>query len=247
MPPRASPVTTVPSTSTGLPSRRAAPSTSPSASELADPARRHAVENRNRQRLEAEPAQELQVSRAATAEPEVLPRDDDLGADRAQHFLGELLGLEPGEVEGELDDERRLHAELLEELEAPLERSEELDPVAEGRPRVGIEGDDGRLGAGRERGLDDPPVAEVDAVERPERDGPRAAAQLRRCPRDLHASSAASASSAGMIRSGSASATSKGPTWVRLRLTQWPPRASATARTYPPELRRIARRATGSS
>ena len=108
--------------------------------------------------------------------------------------LRELLRLEPGDVERELDDERRLDAELAEQLEPPLERREQLDPVPERRPRVRVERDDGRLGPRRERGFDHAPVPEVDAVEGPERDARGPASSSVGSPRDLHRSSAASAS-----------------------------------------------------
>src|SRR5436309_3915007 len=109
-----------------------------------------------------------------------------------------------------------------------------------------VEGDDGRLRPGLEDGLDHAPVPEVDAVEGAEGHCPRPWAELRGRTRDLQASRP-NASSGGMIRFGSASATSNGPTWVLRSVTQWPPRASATDRTYAPELRSIESSASGSS
>ncbi len=93
-----------------------------------------------------------------------------------------------------------------------------------------VEREDGRLGPGIAERLDDAPVPEMDAVEGPERERPRPRIEFAGPARDLHGS-AASASAGSMIRSGSESATSKGPTLVLRRLTQWPPSASATART----------------
>ena len=194
-------------------------------------ARRHALEDRHGQDLEAEALQELEVAGAPTAEPKVLAGDRDLGSDRAQHLLRELLRLEPSEVERELDDHGRLDTQLLDELHTTLERGEEVDPVPERSPRMRVERQDGRLGPRGERRFDHQPMAQVDAVERPERDHARDGLEPIDAPRDLHLSSAARASAGATIRSGSASATSKDPTWVRLRLTQWPPSASATART----------------
>ena len=66
-------------------------------------------------------------------------------------------------------------------------------------------------------------------VEGADRDRPRLPLELGRGARDLHRR--ASASSAGTIRSSSASSSRNGPTSVRCNDTQWPPSASAIART----------------
>src|SRR2546429_479719 len=87
--------------------------------------------------------------------------------------------------------------------------------------------------------VENAPVPGVHPVEGAERDGAAAYRKLLRRPGDPHRrSSAASASSRGITRSGSASSTSKGPTSVRRSVRQCPPSASAIARTYVPELTR---------
>ena len=97
----------------------------------------------------------------------------------------ELLGLEPLRLERELDHERVLDAELGEELEPPLERAEELDPVAEHPPWVRVEGDDRRREPGLDRLRDHPLMAAVDAVEHAERDRALLALELRRGACDI--------------------------------------------------------------
>ena len=114
----------------------------------------------------------------------------------------------------------------------------------EDAPRVRVEGDHRRRQTGGQRRRDDGLVSAVHAVERPDRDRARPRAQLvRACERPSRrrrrtAASRASASSAGTIRSGSASSTENGPTSRRRSVRQWPPSASAIARTYVPELTR---------
>ncbi len=79
------------------------------------------------------------------------------------------------------------------------------------------------------RRIKDLAVAQVDAVEATDRNGPLRSGKLLRPAGDLH--SRASASSGGMKRSGSASSTEKGPISVRRSVLQWPPSTSAIART----------------
>ena len=64
VPPRASPETTVPSTSTGRPSSAAAPRTSPAADELADLGRRDALDERRHARREPEPLEQRRGRRS---------------------------------------------------------------------------------------------------------------------------------------------------------------------------------------
>ena len=116
-----------------------------------------------------QPAQEVDVAPPPRAEAEVLAGDDYLCADRAQVVGDELLRLSARELLGELDDEDLVRAGLLEELEAPLERRQQLDVVAEHEPRVRVEREDGRAQPGLPQRVDHPQVAAVDAVERPDR------------------------------------------------------------------------------
>src|SRR5439155_4828753 len=94
---------------------------------LPDLRRRDVLEQRDRARLEAEVAEEREVASALAAETEVGARDDDLGADRPQVALRELLGLECREFERELDDERLADAGVGEQLQAPLQGRQQLD------------------------------------------------------------------------------------------------------------------------
>ena len=174
--------------------------------------------------------EEGEVALPFVTEPKVLARDDGLGADGAQELVGELARLQTGDIEGELDDERLGDSQLRQQLQPALEGHQQLDPVSEGGARMRVEREDRRLGPGVEERLDDAAVPEMNAVEGPERDRPRTRIELAGPARDLHESSAR-ASAGSMIRSGSASATSKGPTLVLRRLMQWPPSASAIART----------------
>src|SRR6185503_2943396 len=214
------------------------------AEEVADPRRRDALDERHRPRVEAEAAQLLEVARTTLAEAEVRAGDDHFAPDRPQDPLGEGLRRELGELEIEVHDERLLDAGLREQLQPPFERDEQLDAVAERDPRVRVEGDRGRRRPRRTCGVENAPMADVDAVERPERDRPRLRLDLLHAPGDDH--SRASASSAVSSRSGSASSTSNGPTAVRRSVAQWPPSAVAIARTYVPELTRRSSRATPS-
>src|SRR5262249_14445804 len=126
----------------------------------------------------------------------------------------------------------------------PPQRREELDPVSQDEPRVGPERDHGGRRARAQGRLEHPTVSPVYAVEGADGDHPLARRELAGVERDLH--SRASATSAETMRSRSASSTENDPTSVRRRLLQCPPRASAIARTYVPELTRRSSRATPS-
>ena len=135
---------------------------------------------------------------------------------------------------------------LGEQLEPPLERRQQLDAVAERDPRMRVEGDDRRRRPGGERGVEHPPVPEVDAVEGPERDRPRLRLELARTPAGRRSQPRRAPPPAVSSRSGSASSTPNGPTSVRRSVAQCPPSAVAIARTYVPELTRRSSRATPS-
>ena len=115
----------------------------------------------------------------------------------------------------ELDHERFRDPRLSDQLQAPFQRRQQLDLVPERDARVRLEGDGRREEARGLGGGEHGPVAEVDAVEGPDRDGTRPPLQLARAVCDLHPPILASASSGGTSRSGSASLTSNGPTSVR--------------------------------
>ena len=169
------------------------------------------------------------------------PGDDDLGADRLEVGARELLRLERGYLRRELDDERLLDAELREQLQPALERREQRHLVAEHLPGMRMEGDDRRRRTMPDRGPDDRPVPDVDAVERADRDRARPPLELARRVRDVHsaassastrsrtasgtratasAGSRASASATAISRSESASSTANGPTAVRRSAVQ---------------------------
>ena len=212
------------------------------ADELADPRRRDALDQRDRAHVEPERLEQREVTRAAVAEPEPGARGDELRADPREVGPGERLRRERRELLGERDDEDVLDAEVREQLEASLERREELDAVPEDDARVRVEGDDRRARTGLDGRPDNRPMPEVNAVERADCDRPRPPLELRRGARDRHAGSdgadgrssartpartaggtrstasggsLASASAAGTRRSRFASPTSNGPISVR--------------------------------
>ena len=129
----------------------------------------------------------------------------------------------------ELDHENLVHTGLLEELEPAFESREQLHPVSEHEPRVWPEGHDRDASPRGAGGLQHATVTAMDPVEAAERRDTFAGRELLWTVRDLH--SRASASSAGMKRPGSASSTENGPISRRRNVRQWPPRASAIART----------------
>ena len=143
------------------------------------------------------------------------------------------VGRQSHELGRERSDQRVRHARLCEELQAPLEGGDEIDPVAEHDARMRVERDHGRLEPGVDRRPEHRAMSAVDTVERPDRDRSRPPLELGRRMRDPHraAASLGSASSSGTTRCSSASSTRNGPISVRLRVEQWPPSASAIERT----------------
>src|SRR5581483_5130659 len=208
----------------------------------ADVARRDVVDERHATHVEPETLEQREVAAAAAPEPEPVACGDHLCAGRAQDRLREVLRRELGERRVEAHDESVVHPDLGQKLEPPLERGEKFDPVAEDAARVGLERDRRRAQARGARSVEHAPMPAVDAVERPDRDRAARRLELVRTVRDVH--SAASASAALSSRSGvnasggTASATENGPTSVRRKVRQWPPSATAIARTYVPELTR---------
>ena len=191
MPPRRSPPTTVPSTSSGRPSRRAASSTWPECASCRIRVEDTPSTMRDLACVEPEPTQQLQVARAPL--PEAKPRacDDDLRADREQVLARELVRLESGDRRTELHHQGVLHPGVREQLEPPLERREQLDALGEHGPRMRVERDDGRdelsTAAGIHGRANDRPVTQVHAVERPDRDRARANGEVCCRARDVHA------------------------------------------------------------
>ena len=95
-------------------------------------------------------------------------------------------GSSRGDVERELDDERRLDSEPGEQLQPTLERHQQVDPVAECGARVRIERDDRRLRPCVEQRLDHAAVPEMNPVEGSERHCARTMAQLARFATNPH-------------------------------------------------------------
>ena len=133
VPPRASPPTTMPSTSAGRPSSPAAPATSPPWSSCRIAVDDTPSTDRDDPYVEAEPLA------AGRDRPRACARSGNRARRRrprrrsAEVFPCEVLGLDPLEIERELDHERLLHAELREQLEPPLERRQQLDAVTRAR------------------------------------------------------------------------------------------------------------------
>jgi hypothetical protein len=162
VPPRASPETTVPSTSGGRPRSRFDLSR---AQELRDPGRRDAFDERHRPDVEPELRERVEIAGAAAPEAEVRAGDDDLRAQRTQDQLGELFRRCQRQLGCEGDDER-LDAQLAQQLQAALEGRQELDLVAQNDARVWVERQHSRRQVRRLRGLDHAPVAQMHTVER---------------------------------------------------------------------------------
>src|SRR5262249_42180570 len=140
------------------------------AQHLADRCRRRLLEQRNRADVEAEIAQKGRRSRRGATEAEVLADRDDARAESAENRFREVRRFEPGELGGELDDERLVHPLLPQQPEPPLERREELDAVPEDDARMRPERDHRRTQTGLLCDIEDCPVSDVHAVEAPERD-----------------------------------------------------------------------------
>ena len=128
-------------------------------------------------------AQQLGVALRLVAEAEVLADRDVRRAERAdEHVVDELLRAARGELAVERDDDELLDAERRDELRLALQ-------VGEQARRGARLHDGGRMRLERQDGVgarDDLAVAEVHAVERPDRDAPRARLDVGQA-RDLHA------------------------------------------------------------
>ena len=171
MPPRWSPLTTIPSSSAGLPSRLRRLPHLARVQVASDLGGRDAFEQRHRPHREAESLQQLEVAAPPAAEAEVLARDHDLSPGE---MLGrELLGLLLGDVEREVEHRRLGDSELGQQLEPPLEARDQLHEVSEHDPRMRIEGQHPNGEPGRPRLFDHPAMPEMDSVERPDRNGHR--------------------------------------------------------------------------
>ena len=199
-----------------------------------DGGRRYAFDHWCYGDVEAEALEQREIARSSDSEPEVLAGHDQLGTYGSKKPLREQFRRQLLQVRCERRDENRLDARFREELEPAFERGQELDLVAERDPRVRIECDDRRLEARGLNRVEDGPMPPVDAVKAADRYRTAIRIELGREVCDPQ-SSLASAASGEMSRSGSASSTENGPISVRRSVRQWPPMASAMARTYVPE------------
>jgi len=107
-------------------------------------ARGDVLDERDATDVEAELLEEREIALAAAPEPEAVAGGDHLDSGGTQHPVGELLRGEAREALLEGTDERIVHPLAREELQAPLERRQQLHLRAEERARVRIERDDGR-------------------------------------------------------------------------------------------------------
>src|SRR5579885_2593287 len=203
----------------------------------ADVARRHVVDERHAAGVEAQPFQQVEVSRAAAAEAEAVAGGDHLGARRAEDRPRELLRRQVGERCVEPQDEHVLDPLRLQQLEPALERREQRHLGAEERARMRVEGHDRGTKAGRDRRLEHAHVAAVHAVERADRDRAPCRRELAGTGGDVHSRPSTSSSLSSSNASGAwASSIANGPTAVRRSVRQWPPSAWAIERTYVPLL-----------
>ena len=205
--------------------------------------------------VEAEPREELEIAGALAPEAEAVARGDDLGADRRAGTPRERLRLERRELVVNASTSTSSTPAACEQLEPPLDRREQLDPVAEHRrgcgsnvttvgrerpPRVDRGPNDRRwprwtpsnVPIATARGAARAPRAAARRSRRVPAAGRRARARRRgprrgraRAPRP--AAARAPPTRAAGLGSTSASSTSNGPTSVRRSVVQWPPSASA--------------------
>ena len=147
------------------------------------------LDERDAADVEAQPLQQSEVSGSPAAEAEAVPGRDRLGADPPQHRVGERLGLERCECLVEPQDEHVLDACVVEQLQAPLERRQQLDTLPEVPARMRVERDHRRPQVRGARGLEHTPVAPVDAVETADRDCPPRGCELLGPGRDDHGAS----------------------------------------------------------
>src|SRR5580765_3341657 len=140
----------------------------------------------HRANVEAELRQQTRVTCRAAAEAEVLADHDHLGADPSEDGVAELRRLAPRKLRSELDDEHLVDTGVLQQLEAPLERREQLHVVAEHEPRVWPEGDHRDRPSRGEGSLEHASMAEMHSVEAADGGNATVGLELFRAPRDLH-------------------------------------------------------------
>ena len=165
--------------------------------ELTDPARRDAFHKRNRTHLESEPAEEWDIALAPLSEAKGLRRDHDTRAKRLENVSNEVFRLPSRQLGRELEDEQLVRPDFLNQLDAALQRRDQLDVVPEDAARVWVERDDRRAETGPDRLLDGRPMAPMDAVEGADRDGALGRLELSRCADDLQMASSGRSRSLG--------------------------------------------------
>jgi hypothetical protein len=130
----------------------------PRREQLANAARRNTRDLGHVPHLDPQLAQKFDVALPTPSEAEGFRRDDNFRADRRQDLRDEGFRLEPRQFFRELDDEQLVGSELADQLDAALERREELHVVAEDESRMRVEGDHRRAQPGRLGGLDRGPM-----------------------------------------------------------------------------------------
>ena len=225
----------------------AAASISPARSELADRASRRRSRRAARARVEAR-ARRAGRGRRCGLRPKrkSAPATTTSAPIAPSTALGERLGrasAASSSVEGDTSTSSIPRAASSSSRRSSV--VEELDAVAEHRPRVRVERDDGRREPRVDRArVEHPPVPAVDAVEGADRDRPRRALRARGIASDVHGTrpleprrpASASGGRRTMRVRRRPPRRGTGPTSVRRSVAQCPPSASAIARTYVPEL-----------
>src|SRR6266545_1681099 len=133
--------------------------------ELPHAARRHPFDLGDDLYVEPEPPEELQVPPAGLPEAETLRGHNDAGPKGLEHGAHELLGLQARELRGELEHEQLVRPAVADQLDAPRERADELDVIAEHPARMRVERDHRRTEPGGPDRFDRGAMAPVDAVE----------------------------------------------------------------------------------
>ena len=194
VPPRASPETTIPSTSSGRPSSGRGRADVARRRELPDPRRRDAVDDRHDCARRARAARSsVEVAAARPAEAEALAGDDDLGADRRAGTIATNASGSSAATSG-VNSTTSVSSTPSSASSSSRRSSvrQQLDLVAEHLARVRVERHDRRQR--RPASSAAPSTARwptVDAVERADRDRARPPLELRRRVRDFTPASAA--------------------------------------------------------
>jgi hypothetical protein len=164
--------------------------------------------------LESEPAEEVDIALARFSEAKGLRGDHDTGAERLENLPNEVLRLSSRQLGRELEDEQLVGPDLLDQLDAALERRDQLDVVPEDAARVRVERDNGRAETGADRLVDRRPMTSMDTVERSDSDRALGGLELPRYVDDLQTASSGRSRSPGTGEGMSHSTPASAPTVV---------------------------------